>query len=146
MNLLFSYGSNQDHKLHDDGNVFMGAAHDHNGSEVHVFMKKDETLASAHEPMTDELVQVEEAEQDLGNVAVVRAEKTFEHPDFDPVQEPIDQWVLYATPEMKQCTFDNIMANVTNSKLSDAEFRASITDAWIKQAPTNDNCEVSRNG
>lgn len=44
-NLIFSYGVKSDHKLGDDGNIFLGAGTDDKGSEVHVFLRKDMTTS-----------------------------------------------------------------------------------------------------
>lgn len=41
MNLLFSYGVNADLEFKRAGHLFLGAAADLHGSEVHVWIKKD---------------------------------------------------------------------------------------------------------
>lgn len=45
MNLLFSYGPNTDNQYAAEGHAFLGAGQDAVGGEVHVFLKKGETLA-----------------------------------------------------------------------------------------------------
>lgn len=47
MNLLFSYSANTDHQFAAEGHRFLGAGADDKGSEVHVFLKKDEAFAES---------------------------------------------------------------------------------------------------
>lgn len=48
MNLIFSYGINQDLEFNRAGHLFLGAAEEYEGSEVHVWLKKDCGFPEAH--------------------------------------------------------------------------------------------------
>lgn len=46
MNLIFSYSATADRQLDALGHIFIGAGEDEEGSEIHVFLKKDTLLSN----------------------------------------------------------------------------------------------------
>lgn len=44
MNLILSYGAKEDFDLSCEGHLFLGIGQDIDGSEVHVFLKKEEAF------------------------------------------------------------------------------------------------------
>ena len=54
MNLVFSYGSDKDFELAEEGNEFLGAGLDKDGHEVHVFRMAGKTLVPMTRLQTEE--------------------------------------------------------------------------------------------
>lgn len=54
MNLLLSYGSDEDNKVAAKGYTFLGVAADNKGDEVHVFQMKTLEEVNAQDKLTEE--------------------------------------------------------------------------------------------